>query len=217
MVSSKFFLLILVLPMFINAQSTKEVIKTFYKSKQVYEQYWVLESNPSIKHGPFVSYKQMTENQWKDYKKGRLNLDGFVQYKGFYNLNKKDSTWYEKGNIRSYKNGKKAGIWTESIEKGQVILRYDHDKQMHLEPIFNLNIKYPAKARENNVEGEVIVSYLVNSDCSISNVRISKSLSKECDDAVLNKMAIIAKYYQNQIKNCILKEKEFKCRFAMTK
>lgn len=87
---------------------------------------------------------------------------------------------------------------------------------MHLEPIFNLNIKYPAKARENNVEGEVIVTYLVNSDCSISNVRISKSLSKECDDAVLNKMAIIAKYYQNQIKNCILKEKEFKCRFTMT-
>lgn len=203
--------------MFINAQPTKEVIKTFYKSKQVFEQYWVLESNPSIKHGPFISYKQMTGDQWKDYKKGRLNLDDFVQYKGLYNLNKKDSTWYEKGDTRSYKNGKKAGIWTESVEQGQVILRYDHDKQIYLEPIFNINIKYPAKARENNVEGEVIVSYLVNSDCSISNVRISKSLSKECDDAVLNKMAIIAKYYQNQIKNCILKEKEFKCRFAMTK
>jgi len=38
-------------------------------------------------------------------------------YKGFYDHNKKDSVWYEKEKLHTYKSGKKAGIWTEAIEK----------------------------------------------------------------------------------------------------
>ena len=66
--------------LFVVAQPTKEVKTTFYKIQQIYEQYFVLESNPLIKHGPFVSYRQMTKDEWKAYKKRK------GKYRRFYNV-----------------------------------------------------------------------------------------------------------------------------------
>ena len=84
------------MPLFVVTQPTKEVKTTFYKTQQIYEQYFVLESNPLIKHGPFVSQRQMTKDEWKAYKKGKISIKDFIMYKGFYDHNKKDSVWYEK-------------------------------------------------------------------------------------------------------------------------
>jgi len=38
----------------------------------------------------------MTKDEWKAYKKGKINIEDFIMYKGFYDHNKKDSVWYEK-------------------------------------------------------------------------------------------------------------------------
>ncbi len=43
------------------------------------------------------------------------------------------------------------------------------------------NVKYPEKAKENRIQGEVIVQYVVSKDGSVKDVKIIKSLSPEID------------------------------------
>ncbi|WP_179415230.1 energy transducer TonB [Mucilaginibacter sp. E4BP6] len=45
--------------------------------------------------------------------------------------------------------------------------------------------RYPAVARENNVQGDMAVCFTVGKDKKISKIRIVKGLSAECDSAVL--------------------------------
>lgn len=40
---------------------------------------------------------------------------------------------------------------------------------------------YPEIARQNNIQGKVICNFVINEDGNITNVKVVKSLSKECD------------------------------------
>ena len=44
------------------------------------------------------------------------------------------------------------------------------------------NIKYPASALENEIEGVVMVNFVVNSDGSISKVNVTKGIKGGCDE-----------------------------------
>jgi periplasmic protein TonB len=44
------------------------------------------------------------------------------------------------------------------------------------------NTKYPAIARENNIEGRVFVSFIVEKDGSISNVEVKRGIGGGCDE-----------------------------------
>ena len=56
----------------------------------------------------------------------------------------------------------------------QALLDYLHD-----------NIKYPESCRRDSIQGRVIISFVVEKDGSISGVKITKSLSPECDKEAL--------------------------------
>jgi protein TonB len=43
------------------------------------------------------------------------------------------------------------------------------------------NLKYPDKARENGVEGRVVLSFVVEKDGSFSDIKVLRSISRECD------------------------------------
>jgi protein TonB len=43
-------------------------------------------------------------------------------------------------------------------------------------------MKYPDAARENNIEGRVIVKFVVNEDGKISDIQIARSLERSCDE-----------------------------------
>jgi protein TonB len=43
------------------------------------------------------------------------------------------------------------------------------------------NQKYPAGARKNNIQGDVELSFLVNADGAVSDVRVAKSLAEDLD------------------------------------
>ena len=43
------------------------------------------------------------------------------------------------------------------------------------------NMRYPAQAREEGVQGRVVVSFVVEKDGSVSNVRVTRSVSPELD------------------------------------
>jgi hypothetical protein len=47
------------------------------------------------------------------------------------------------------------------------------------------NTRYPAVAAENDVQGDMVIGFKLGKDEKISEVKIVKSLSKECDSAAL--------------------------------
>lgn len=53
------------------------------------------------------------------------------------------------------------------------------------------NIKYPAKALKNNIQGTVIINFIVNADGSIRQAKVTRGIGGNCDEEalrVVNKM-----------------------------
>lgn len=55
------------------------------------------------------------------------------------------------------------------------------------------NLRYPAKAREKGVEGTVQGEFVIDKSGKMSNIKIAKGLSKECDEAVIDALEKVAK------------------------
>jgi protein TonB len=56
------------------------------------------------------------------------------------------------------------------------------------------NMRYPADARENNIQGKVIAEFIVNEDGSLSNVKIIQSLGHGCDEEFLRVINLMPKW-----------------------
>ena len=196
-------------------QETKLVIEKFEGSKQISRQYSVLKSNNLIKHGEYISYFRITENDRLHSK--NVDVQNFIKIKTNYKNGKLDGEWIEYDQpltIKSkgqYVNDKKVGVWETTKEARQVVVKYDFDKKVYLKPNISVPFNYPAYARENGVSGKVVASYKIHKDCSVTDIVIVKSLSRECDDEVIK---LLTKLSSLQIKygdSCEEKEytKEF--------
>lgn len=166
-------------------------------------------------------------------------MDEYIKQKGEYLNGKKVGKWVEnatfsKSQKGEYVNDKKVGIWntfyngekTASFdhdtnkkigvwlirkENGKVLERYDYDNNIQLQPIIRFNISYPNIAKENEIQGIVKISYQINSDCSIDNIIVIKSLSSECDKAAIDAVKKYGELFKIYGNNCEDKneEKEF--------
>jgi TonB family protein len=177
-------------------------INDFIKEKGNYSEgkkngKWIEYSKPSVTKA-IGEYKYgEKEGEWIEY------IDNSRKKIGNFTNGKKTGIWNTfdlgtKVSSYNYDEDKKVGIWLTNVENGQVITRFDYDNNTELPPIINTFIKYPAKAREQGIEGTVTASYQINSDCTISNIIIIKSLSLECDAEVkwaIEKMAELLKKY----------------------
>ena len=56
------------------------------------------------------------------------------------------------------------------------------------------NIKYPAIAQENNIQGQVIINFVVNKDGSIVDPKVMKSLDAACDKEALRVVSKMPKW-----------------------
>jgi len=61
------------------------------------------------------------------------------------------------------------------------------------------NIRYPDSAKENNIEGRVLVKFVVNEDGSISDCRVIRSVSKVLDDEALRVLAMMPPWKPGKI------------------
>jgi TonB family protein len=173
------------------AQETVEVVSRFNQSKQIRESYHVLKSIPQTKHGRYVYYFQMTQDQYKSFRKGNLESEEFIKTGGTYSHGKKNGEWVEYSSPYKFKtkgkyeNGKKTGVWQTSREGGQVIEHFDFDQNKKLPPFIQIYADYPAMARENGLQGTVTLAYLLHPDCSVSDIRVTNSLSSEFDKSAI--------------------------------
>ncbi len=63
------------------------------------------------------------------------------------------------------------------------------------------NLKYPAQAQKNKVQGTVVVSFIVNKDGSIANVKVSTSVAPILDNEALRVMKMMPKWKPGMDRN----------------
>ena len=63
------------------------------------------------------------------------------------------------------------------------------------------NIHYPKKARKQNIEGRVIIKFVVNTDGSISDVTVVKGIGGGCDEEAVRVVSSFPKWLPGKIKD----------------
>ena len=56
------------------------------------------------------------------------------------------------------------------------------------------NLSYPGKAKKDSIQGKVIVQFVVSKTGAIEDIKIIKSLSKECDEEVMRVVSIMPRW-----------------------
>ena len=149
---------------------------------------------------------------------GQINFVAYSQVGG--NLKKVD--YYD-----SKQRIKKDQIWNKELiretgysyfEKGQIIKRYDIINQVELSPEVNVHIKYPAMARENQIEGIIEVSLNYNEDCIPTSYKILNKLGHGIDEEVEKKMKLmiqLSEKHKVPSKECEKANENFKVNFTL--
>ena len=57
------------------------------------------------------------------------------------------------------------------------------------------NIIYPLKAKENNIEGRVVVRFIIEKDGNLSNIEILRKLGFGCDEEVIRLIKSMPKWF----------------------
>jgi protein TonB len=61
------------------------------------------------------------------------------------------------------------------------------------------NMRYPAKAKANNVQGRVVLKFIVDKQGCISDVKVVKSLDPECDAEAIRLIKNMPKWNPGKI------------------
>jgi antitoxin component YwqK of YwqJK toxin-antitoxin module len=108
----------------LSAQETKIIEERFTHSKQVVRKFEVLKTDNNVKHGQYIEYFRLSENQFRDLRRKRLKIDDFIKTQGEYNLGELHGKWleyYRPGQLFSlitYNNGVKHGKYEEYNNRG---------------------------------------------------------------------------------------------------
>jgi hypothetical protein len=211
-------------------QDIRKVVSYHSGSKQIKEIFYVFQNNNSFKQGRYVEYYRIRED---DYLK--LNSNEYdsllLKTKGEYQNGMKQGSWtlynrpiknnnkYHRGTISEqgvYEDDKKIGIW--QIHQDNIIEQYDYDRQKYIEPIISFFLSYPPIDIENEIEGDVIVGYNINSDCSFSNIQVISGheyLTEEAINYVKFKENLYKKY-MIKLDSCAYGQKTDTLHFKMT-
>ena len=183
------------------SQETKLVQKKDCTNDSISEEYSVLKRDNTIKHGIYSSYfcqPNYSRNLILNDSALRRN---FVREHGIYVEGVKDGYWitnimpYRLKEEGKYMMGKKVGVWVTGKKLGSEILleHYNYTTNEKMSPDFIVWLKYPLYAQENEIQGEVELSYEVETDCTISDIMITKSIGGGCDEEAKRKTI---RYYQ---------------------
>jgi len=193
-------LLLVFTPIILFGQETKRI-----KNKVEQETYYVLESDESIKHGAYQ----------KNYR------GGSVMVNGFYKNGVKDGLWeffdykgvldqkfdYSKHEIVFYNCDDKcrerkfvlSGPDTNKVAVDRPPL-FIGGEPMMFDPILR-NIKYPAKARENEITGTVYISFIIDKKGNAINHTVVRGVGGGCDEEALRVVKSIPDNWLPAIQN----------------
>lgn len=206
--------LLLVLPGLLHAQETKKLkIKNERTGEK--EIYYVLKSDRQTKHGAYEKKNYRGKLKVRGfYKQGEMDStwtyysqwSGKIQASGSYKANQKVGEW----NYFNYE-GKLEQTYNHSEGKLIFSLQYPRDttkeitvfenedtvkKKIDQFPVYiggefsmmewiAQELEYPAMARENNIQGRVVISFEIDENGKTSNYKIESGIGYGCDEAAL--------------------------------
>lgn len=62
-------------------------------------------------------------------------------------------------------------------------------------------VRYPAKAKEYNIQGKVVLTFVVEKDGSISNIKVKNSVSPELDNETVRVIKLAPKFIPGKNQN----------------
>ena len=207
----------------LSAQETKRITRKFEKSSQVSQRYDVLKSDKNTIHGVYERYFRIPRTHYKSIRHLPDSLERYIWQRGTYTNGKKNGRWIEYSSPGvlysegSYQNGKQTGLWIISRENGEVLERYDFTTRQRLVPEIRTSINYPPRARKAGIQGEVLIQYQVETDCSVSKVEVLQSLGAECDREATQKLLKYFRYLKEYgpAQGCETKTDTFRVRFKL--
>lgn len=163
----------------LDTAKAKEI--SYFKSGQIRKEVFYLNYT--------MHYREGICKTW--YKNGKLKED--ANYKDN-KLNGRLQTFWDNGQLKrddTYELGKlKEGSLYNS--DGSPTQYYDYEIMPQypggineLVRYISTNIKYPKKARRNGVSGKVVIKFIVDTDGSIQDVTVEKSVSEELDEEAI--------------------------------
>ena len=181
------------------SQDIKKVVIRNCINDHVSEIYFVKKSDETTKHGIYQEYscsEHKTDENIVDTSKIHpfgLMLSG------------------------KYANGQKVEVWSKAkrTDYGYIIERYNHSANQNLEPIFEVTLKYPPLAQENDIQGEVELSFQENIDCTISDIRVTKSLGMGCVEEAKRKIRKLYELKREHNCKCEPKNNSLKFEFKL--
>lgn len=81
---------------------------------------------------------------------------------------------------------------------------------VNMERYLSLKLKYPKAAIDSNLQGNVLVTFIVNTDGCLTDIKVSQSLSKETDEEAVRVVSHMPKW-----KPGIQASRPVKCRFTL--
>lgn len=137
-------------------------------------------------------YQDLEEGEWVSYFE-----DGGLDSRGIYKGGAKEGTW-----IWYYENGQKSAeveyasgtmisesYWNEdgtptNAEEANRMPHFIGGEEARLKYL-NENIKYPLEARISGIQGRVFVTFIVERDGSVTNVRLLRGIGGGCDEEAI--------------------------------
>ncbi|UYZ57839.1 energy transducer TonB [Hymenobacter latericus] len=196
-------------------QQTKKVTEHRGNTK---EQYSALKTDPTVKHGPYARYEgqsgQLAErgyyrngvrdSLWTEYHWGGSK----VRARGAYRNNQKVGEWqaydYQGELVQRFDYTTrqllldKPNPWAEKVTAKSLGAGATLDsKPTYIggwDAVFRtigMNIRYPAQALRNNIQGEVRVAFTVDADGKASGFRVAKGIGAGCDEESLRVIQMI--------------------------
>jgi protein TonB len=174
---------------------TKQVTK-YDQALSLKERYDVLIADTSIRQGDYalIASRIIRKGYYKNNQKDSIwvsyNYNGDAQVT--YDYTHKKLIDYKQSVWDNSKNGKYyviTGTDTTEIKLDQPPIFLNGDGE-----ILNISVtktRYPAKAKENNIQGKVIVAFIVDTNGSVSNYRIKKRIGSGCDEEALRVLELV--------------------------
>src|SRR6185312_8550743 len=209
-------LLVLILSTNLFAQET---VRHVDKSDRQREEYYVLKSDKSIKQGAYAEYSLLSNSPYcEGFYKNNLkdSLWRYYSYNhklctaGYYKDGKRTGTWvaydfkgdqeveydYTTKQLLFYKKSEKKP--DQVIISGLDTLKGDPDRPAlyidgtgNLSRIIGTSMRYPIKAKENNIQGKVLIAFTVDTLGKVSNYRIKRGIGGGCDEEALRAVKLM--------------------------
>jgi len=201
------------------AQTTRKTVEDPLTG--IKEKYNVLKADEQIKQGKYAAYRifhnQLIcegyyQHNFKDSLWTYYNMRGEKIESGYYKNGKKVGIWeglrynLEPSVKYDFTVRKLLFYKPEQAETGKTFLVFNGKDtstlQLEQGPIYlegsgrflvaiSTSLRYPAKARENNTQGKVIIAFKIDENGTVSNYRIKKGIGDGCDEEALRCVKLI--------------------------